>query len=403
MSRQKKGTPPSYRRHSSGQAVVTVRTTSGRRKDVLLGPHDSPDSHNEYADVLKKLAAHSGLWPDQDEAAPEGVSVNELAVAFLAQREKRPGSAKEVKAYSRAFAALKELFGLTPGAQFTPKRLRDVRRRMVALDWCRTEINRRVSRIKTLFSFAVAEEMVPGGVAFALRAVRALRPGEEGAREGDPPAVAGPADVEKVVPHCPAPVAAMLRLQALTGMRSGEVRVMRTMDVNTSDPACWEYRPGSDAGPNGRHKNAWRGQQRAVFLGPRAIEVLRPWLRDEEPAAYLFSPRRWVEQRRAERKAARKSKPTPSQLARKRRACPERAPAELYSEDSYPKAVARACKAAGAVFNPYALRHGFKETVERAEGSEAARVALGQKSIAATTHYGRLDLERAAGVAKRRG
>jgi integrase len=234
--------------------------------------------------------------------------------------------------------------------------------------------------------------------------VRALRPGEDGAREGEPPGVAGPPDVEKVAPHCPAPVAAMLRLQALSGMRSGEVRVMRTLDIDRADPACWAYRPGSDAGPCGRHKNAWRRQQRVVYLGAKAIEVLRPWLRDDAPAAHLFSPRRWVEQRRAERAATRKSKRPPSQLARNRKEHPKRMPAELYSEDSYPKAVANACKAAGVKFHPYALRHGFKEAVERAEGSEAAaRVALGQKSINATTHYGRLDLQRAADLAKRRG
>src|SRR5262245_46396411 len=109
MSRLKKGTPPSYRRHSSGQAVVTVRTASGRRKDILLGPHDTDASRKEYAAVLTKLAAHGGLWPDQGApAAPEDVSVNELVLAFLAQRERRPGSAKEVKAYGCAFRPLKE-------------------------------------------------------------------------------------------------------------------------------------------------------------------------------------------------------------------------------------------------------------------------------------------------------
>ena len=40
MPRTKKGTPPSYRRHSSGQAVVTVRQTDGQRRDILLGPGD---------------------------------------------------------------------------------------------------------------------------------------------------------------------------------------------------------------------------------------------------------------------------------------------------------------------------------------------------------------------------
>ncbi|MHB1426715.1 MAG: hypothetical protein ACYC3I_26455, partial [Gemmataceae bacterium] len=56
MPRTKKGTPPSYRLHSSGQAVVTVRTTSGNRRDILLGPWDAAESRAEYALVLGVLA-----------------------------------------------------------------------------------------------------------------------------------------------------------------------------------------------------------------------------------------------------------------------------------------------------------------------------------------------------------
>ena len=75
--------------------------------------------------------------------------------------------------------------------------------------------------------------------------------------------------VEVIKPFFPRPVAAMLELQWLTGMRSGEVRVMRTVDLDRTDPACWLYRPGSDEGEHGRHKNAWGGQSRVIALGPK--------------------------------------------------------------------------------------------------------------------------------------
>jgi hypothetical protein len=42
MPRTKKGTPPSYRKHAKGQAVVTVRQQDGRRRDILLGPTARP-------------------------------------------------------------------------------------------------------------------------------------------------------------------------------------------------------------------------------------------------------------------------------------------------------------------------------------------------------------------------
>ena len=45
MSRRK--SVPSYRRHSSGQARVTI---NGR--DYLLGPCDSPESHEQYGKLI---------------------------------------------------------------------------------------------------------------------------------------------------------------------------------------------------------------------------------------------------------------------------------------------------------------------------------------------------------------
>jgi hypothetical protein len=53
MPRTKKGTPPTYRQHSSGQAVVTVRDQAGRRRDILLGPWNTLHSHEEYRRILK--------------------------------------------------------------------------------------------------------------------------------------------------------------------------------------------------------------------------------------------------------------------------------------------------------------------------------------------------------------
>jgi integrase len=459
MPRTKKGTPPSYRRHSGGQAVVTVRTVVGVRRDILLGPWNSPESFSEYSRVLAVLQAHGGRYPVGGAAAgdPEAVSVNEVLLAFLRDAENRYGAtSKEVKHFRYAVRPVKELFGTLPAAQFSPKRLKAVRKRMIdaqlvrvrctdaensweawlpeaelrprpgepgvlearrkrdrkwfpaeAVAWkqayCRNLINRRVSRIKAVFGWAVSDELVPGSVAHALREVKGLRQCEEHVRESPPVKPAFEADLLWAVPFCPGPVGAMLRLQWLTGMRSGEVRIMRTLDIDRGDPARWVYRPGSDAGPHGKHKNAWRGQDRIVPMGPAAIELLTPWLRPDDPSAYLFRPQAAVDERNAKRRAERKTRRQPSQLARKRKRRPKRAPGDCYTEESYPRAVARACAKAGVTFHPYALRHGRKMSIERSEGTEAARCVLGQKSIVSTTHYGVLDTERAKEVMGRRG
>jgi integrase len=123
-----------------------------------------------------------------------------------------------------------------------------------------------------------------------------------------------------------------------------------------------------------------------------------PWLRPDDPTAYLFRPRIATEDRNAKRRAQWKTPRTPSQLARKRKRRPKRMPGDCYSEETYPRAVARACRMAGVCFHPYMLRHGRKMEIEREEGSDAARCVLGQKSIQSTQHYGKLDLARAAEI-----
>jgi integrase len=327
-----------------------------------------------------------------------------LLLAFWRYAEGHYGAgSKELRQYPYALRPLKDLYGSQLASAFTPKCLKAVRQRMADLGWCRGVINRRLTRIKTVFGWAVSEELVPASTAHALREVKGLRKGDKNVRESEAAAPAFGGDVRKVLPYCPRPVAAMLQLQWLTGMRSGEVRVMRTLDIDRSSAECWLYRPGSDAGEHGRHKNAWRGQARVVPLGPQCIALLGPWLRPDDPAAYLFSPRVATEDRNARRRAARKASRPPGQLARKRKKNPRRAPGPCYTDESYPPAVARACARAGVKFHPYMLRHGRKMDIERAEGAEAARCVLGQKTIQATQHYGKIDTDRAAGVMARLG
>jgi integrase len=94
---------------------------------------------------------------------------------------------------------------------------------------------------------------------------------------------------------------------------------------------------------------------------------------------------------------------TPSKRARPRKRKLRRVPGLVYTETSYAHAAARACEKAGVKFHPYMLRHGCKMRVEREEGTDAARAVLGQRSIQATQHYGRLDVAKAAEVMAKLG
>jgi hypothetical protein len=59
---------------------------------------------------------------------------------------------------------LRELYGLTPAAAFTPQALKAVRQKMLDADRSRGVVNQRIGRLKRLFKWAVAEGLVPVAV-----------------------------------------------------------------------------------------------------------------------------------------------------------------------------------------------------------------------------------------------
>ncbi len=175
--------------------------------------------------------------------------------------------------------------------------------------------------------------MLPSSVHEALRTVPGLKRGRSEARETEP---VGPVPVAVVIatlPFMPAPVRAMVQLQLLNACRPSEVMTMRAIDLNTSKDV-WDYRPA-------HHKNKHRGLDRVIYLGPQAQAVIKPLL-TPNVEAYLFSPRAYVAALHERRRQERKTKRTPSQLKRQRKAKPKRKPGERYRRGSYRYAVTRA-------------------------------------------------------------
>jgi integrase len=187
----------------------------------------------------------------------------------------------------------------------------------------------------------------------------------------------------------------MIELQRLTGMRPGEVTLMRSCDVDTTGKV-WVFTPP-------RHKTEHRDRGREVYLGPKARAVLRLWLRTDL-TAYLFSPREAAEEWRAARRAARKSKPTPSQNARRPQPSPKRAPGECYDTRAYAHAIHRACRKAGVpVWGPNRLRHNAGTALRKEFGLDVAQVVLGHARPDTTLLYAEADRRRAADAMERVG
>ncbi len=382
---------PTYRLHKqSGQAVVTLRLPDGHRRDVLLGAYGSDASKAEYQRVLAEWRSAGG-----PAGATAGLTVNELILAFWKHAEQhyrhadgRPTS--ELLSYKLSLRPLKELYGHTPAAEFGPLALKAVRQRMVDDGLCRTSANQRAARIKHLYKWATAEELVPPAVYQALQTVSGIPRGRGLARETAPVQPVPDAFVDAVRPFVLPEVWAMIQLQRLTGMRPGEVCRMRPADLDVTGPV-WVYRPP-------QHKNLWRGKQRVIAIGPKAQAVLREFLPLDTQAA-VFSPRRAMEARAARRRALRKTRVQPSQQSR-RKARPRRAPGEVYTVGAYAAAIDRACVKAGVpCWSPNRLRHSRATDVRRQYGVEAAGAVLGHAKMSATEVYAARDAALAERVA----
>jgi integrase len=192
---------------------------------------------------------------------------------------------------------------------------------------------------------------------------------------------------------------AMVKLHDLTGMRSGELVPMRTCDIEIQDAnRPWVYQPQ-------KHKTMNHGHQRLVLIGPRAQEILRPFLKPDVQA-YIFSPSQAQAERNAAKRTARKNPVQPSQVSRKK-LHPRRQPGERYNVASYRRALNYATKLAieagelpqGTVWHPHQLRHNCATRIRRQYSLDAVRATLGHRSLVQSAEYAELDRELAAATA----
>jgi hypothetical protein len=190
-------TVPSYRRHKqSGQAIVTLTDGLGGRRDVLLGKLGTRESRAEYARVIAEWEARGRCLPSS--AAVADLTVNEPTLLFwkhAQQHYRHPDGTptSELNDYRSSLRPFKHLYGHTPAKDFGPLALKAIRQKIVEgyehpqygpqAGLCRGVINQRVGRIRRMFKWGVAEEMLPEKVYRALMAVPGLSRGRSTVRE----------------------------------------------------------------------------------------------------------------------------------------------------------------------------------------------------------------------------
>ena len=386
---------PSYRFHKpSGQAVVTL---DGR--DFYLGRFGSRESRGEYDRLLAEWLANGRRLPAPASGQGVDMTINELILAYLRHADtyyvKNGKPTTEPVNIRLAVRPLRKLYGDTLARDFGPLALKAVRQAMIDSGLCRSEVNKRVRHVVRAFKWAVGEEIVPPSIHHGLQAVSGLRRGRADVRESEPVKPVPEAFVDAIRPHVSRQVWAMVELQRLSGMRPGEVVIVRTSDLDTSG-RVWVYTPES-------HKTEHHGRERRIYLGPQAQAILRPWLRTDL-TAYLFQPREAMEAYRAELRRNRKTPMTPSQEARARKRTPKKSPGDRYDTDSYRRAIAYGCKRAGIPkWHPHRLRHSAATRLRKEFGLDVARAVLGHSTPVVTEVYAELDGAKAAEAMERVG
>ncbi len=302
----------------------------------------------------------------------------------------------EKYAIKAAVGHLVRLYGDTLAEDFGPKKLKAVRQEIIAKGRKRKKkhtgepltrkyINYRVACIVRMFKWAVEEELVPVTVYQSLKAVAALRKGRT--KEVLESTKVKPVPEEHIPPvlkELPAQVAAMVQVQRLAGMRPDEVTIMRPCDIDRTGE-IWSYTPLT-------HKTEHHEIEKVILLGPKAQEILKPWL-DRDPTAYLFSPKEVREASLASRRKEESSRRRNAKRLRKRR--PTRLPRDHYDDESLCQAVERACKRAKVPrWTPGRLRHNAGTQVRSKFGAEAAQLVLGHQNLSTTEIYAEKDMAR---------
>lgn len=382
---------PSLHLHkASGQGRVKFRG-----KHLYFGPWGAPETERKYRAWCAELLATDGVLSNPAPSkAPLLVSELVLMYTAHAQRYYRAGSA-ELENIKRAVGALVSLYGSTPATQFAPLGLKALRatwlnRRGAPLS--RGTINRYVRHVVRAFRWAAGEGLVPPEVPAALGLVESLKRGRCSAPEGKAIMPVPEAALDAVLAIAPPTVAAMIRVQLLTGARPGEVCALRRADIDTTAGDVW-------TATLTEHKTAHLegAPPRVLCFGPQAQAVLKPLMLRPE-GAHLFTPGEAVAQRAAAKPTHRREGQKPG----KRKTA--RTLGDSYDTHSYRKAVCRLCKRAGVeVWTPNQLRKLAATRVRERHGLDAAQALLGHSHATVTEVYAKVNLERVIDIARREG
>ena len=353
MARGRSHSHPNYLLHKiSGQARVIING-----KTYYLGKYGTDSSREKYHRLIAELWRPSKIpLPAAGEIAKEP-EIGELAVHYGKHAKKyyvkNGESTSEWSACQRVLRELRQCYATLEVSAFGPKRFKAFRQRFVDQGLARTTINHYMFHVLKMFQLGGEDEIISMDHYRNLNAVKKLAAGRSDARETDDIMPVEMKIVALTLRELTPTVAAMVRLQWLTGMRPGEVRMLRPCDI-ACDAGVWTYSPPVH---KNQHKASRKAKERIVRLGRKAQRILKPFLNCDEKC-FCFKPEK------------RSSNPKP-----------------FFDKDSYRKAINRACKRAFPVpkhenealwrrkyfWNPNQLRHSKLTFARKVAGLETAQ------------------------------
>ncbi len=315
---------PKYALHkATGQARVRING-----KSIYLGPYGSEESRRRYDEIV------ADYMKGTLNVSYHKLTIAQLCISYVKHAKtyfvKNGRITSEVSNIQTALRPLVKIHGKCQVSEFGPIKLKQVRDLMVTNGIVRKSVNRGIGRIKRMFRWGVENEMVSTNVLAAISSVPGLRYGRSAAVEAEPVKPVPDEHIEAIKELVNRFVWGMIQLQLATGMRPGEVRLIRIRDIDMSSEV-WEYRPQE-------HKTEHHGRHRLIFIGPKGQEIVKQFLvADRE--RYLFSPQSAERERSQDRRANRKTPMTPSQTARAEKADRRRKPGKCYTVTSYGRGV----------------------------------------------------------------
>lgn len=275
--------PPKLRKHAGGQAYVRWME-GGKRKQKWFGPWRSSKAREGYARFLRAWSEGVAESRPVPVAAGGVAVVADLARAWLGHCQTRyvkfGKQTSEFHVCRAAAAVAMDRFELLPVAEFGLMQLEAVRADMVKKNWARGTVNKYTGKVTAMFGWGVPRKLVPADVHYALLQIEPLTPGATTAPDSEPTRSVPPADLAAVLagehlhpdPDRRATLAAMIRVQLLTGMRPGELCALAPAHLDRS-LSEWRYTIPATA-----NKNHHRGKQPPAWFGPLAQAILSPLL-----------------------------------------------------------------------------------------------------------------------------